>query len=835
MMPPTQVIAVWGAQGAGKSSFIAEVSGQAGSLVQPWLRETVCNLNGRRVILAEIPSLDDAEHERSAAKVVHHLAEWIEDFPSNGRHLSGFIFLHDITGNRYSGSDRRYLRILQNLCGEDGLRNVLFVTTKWFNTHGNIAQDSFGVYSQRLHQLTNVFWGNFVRDGARVSKWDHPQMARSIVENCCPFIEGAVTGLQKELLVEGKQLRDTAVGLFLLEELAAQESSYADLQLEKDIASHWSQLQSMREDRKLLSIEEDRKLLSIKEDRKLLMMAREEVSTGQHARSQPEQTSLLKTNLTAGKSSQEPSLHTSDLSTVLENYGWIQVENSRQDASTHFSLETQHAKPPLSQAIVDTLPDFLHDTLELHDTFGCDKVWTCTPLADTPIEKIPLTIGGYPVVIPVEYQYPPMALTLPPPDPHPLFIDSSKIISEDIVNDIFKTYDIVLGFYILINGMLQVIVPDDFDYEYALSHRPNSFGGLRVSYIPQSFISTADRSSNVMIAPSQPETNIQPGSASSSSTPPQSIRSSNVASKRAQKSECSLRLDFGSTVEAHVERSKSAESFRGKIGLMTKYDNHFYLVVSSHVLTNALIAAKSEAFPGPEWTKAVSLVKPSGASKVHIGNICETFDPDANKFPHGFQHDVSLVEVAGNSQLVSNIKSPVPTTWLDQAGWRRIQLTSQSLYLLDNPKIESKSIAMLTHRYQMVGQAWFKTDSEAAKRTIFRFPFHSSTPSASTEDYVSFVSNSVLYRIDPDFLPTGAHSGTAVCIHEDNRQNGGGNAGTLHEAKVAGFSSWAQPGRGPQRLDIDPQKLYQRLEERGLAFYGALQVPEGLRAHEVVS
>ncbi|KAH6982584.1 hypothetical protein EDB80DRAFT_691770 [Ilyonectria destructans] len=118
---------------------------------------------------------------------------------------------------------------------------------------------------------------------------------------------------------------------------------------------------------------------------------------------------------------------------------------------------------------------------------------TCTPSKDTPVEEIPLTIGGHPVVIPVEYRYPASAFTMPPPDPHPHFIDPSIEIDEDTVNDIFEIFEDVLGFYLLINGMLQLIVPDDFDFQYALSHRRNEFGGARTSYIPEAMIPTAER------------------------------------------------------------------------------------------------------------------------------------------------------------------------------------------------------------------------------------------------------------------------------------------------------------------------------------------------------
>lgn len=55
----------------------------------------------------------------------------------------------------------------------------------------------------------------------------------------------------------------------------------------------------------------------------------------------------------------------------------------------------------------------------------------------------------------------------------------------------FRVFRRAVGFYILISGWLQVIVPDDFDFKAALTHLPHFFGGLRVDYILESLVPTA--------------------------------------------------------------------------------------------------------------------------------------------------------------------------------------------------------------------------------------------------------------------------------------------------------------------------------------------------------
>ncbi|KAF2471934.1 uncharacterized protein BDR25DRAFT_366683 [Lindgomyces ingoldianus] len=158
----------------------------------------------------------------------------------------------------------------------------------------------------------------------------------------------------------------------------------------------------------------------------------------------------------------------------------------------HLLRDRQHGLS-LIEDILRQLPEDLRDILEGKRIIGTGFVWICIPRESAAVEKIPLAIAGIPVVVPVEYRYPLISLTIPPPYPHTHFIDCSKPVDEDIVDGIFETYEDALGFY-LINGMLQIIVPNDFDYEYAVPHKPNTNGNLKARYIPQGVISTEEKS-----------------------------------------------------------------------------------------------------------------------------------------------------------------------------------------------------------------------------------------------------------------------------------------------------------------------------------------------------
>lgn len=97
---------------------------------------------------------------------------------------------------------------------------------------------------------------------------------------------------------------------------------------------------------------------------------------------------------------------------------------------------------------------------------------------------IPLRIGSAPVIVPV--WNPPIihAGTIPPPDPYPERINPEEPISNTIALEIFETFPLAHGFYILFNGFLQLLVDDGFNFQKAMSAHPREFGCLKVSFIP---------------------------------------------------------------------------------------------------------------------------------------------------------------------------------------------------------------------------------------------------------------------------------------------------------------------------------------------------------------
>lgn len=253
--------------------------------------------------------------------------------------------------------------------------------------------------------------------------------------------------------------------------------------------------------------------------------------------------------------------------------------------------------------------DLLLD-MKLDEVHQFGKCWTCSPVDSVSTEKVPIVISDVPVIIPVESRYPLRAPVAPPPDPHPKFIDPTRQIPDNVISDIFKVYEDALGFYLLINGQLQIIIPNDFDYQYTLSHRPREFGGLEVTYIIESMTPTAGITSQASVEVPQILNNV---SIPTESTPG---ASSTAGQSSATHIDAMLKLTIGSAIQASVKGTKLKDRYEGRIGLMTRMGDRTFVTIPTHVVTSALTAARSASFPGGSWINDAQIVSSNGNKEV---------------------------------------------------------------------------------------------------------------------------------------------------------------------------------------------------------------------------
>ncbi|KAH7176758.1 hypothetical protein EDB81DRAFT_49846 [Dactylonectria macrodidyma] len=491
------------------------------------------------------------------------------------------------------------------------------------------------------------------------------------------------------------------------------------------------------------------------------------------------------------------------------------------------------------------VPEAIRDDMQLDEPSAHVTCWTFTP-GDTKCEyKMPLQVDGHPVVIPVHHPYPLMAIASPPPDPHPRFISSIDPLPDGTISEIFGTFKEAIGFYLLINGYLQVIVPDEFDHETSHSRLPTEFGGLKIRFIHESFFPTSQIPGTASMSYSPTAlTNPRPDldESGAATTAPLSTASRIVAKPSTRTPNlqtqstylghtASFKRAFGSTVRVVVENNKSKDLFEGKIGVLIRpveETRRIFATVPTHVFTSAYNnnSKKAGSTQMADLISSVSVL--STSSSINLGNLAQVFDPCPQSFPIGFTSDVSLVDItmATARYIPETINTVSPAIeWLDQPGWMNIKYNSNNLVLLDSEPREAKSIGIVDSRCQMVGQGIFRTQQQAKRRSFFGMRSSRSTnPQDELRTWTNLVARSILYRVRQDVHIRGGQSGTPVCLMED-----GGNANAAPVAKVAGFASFVQMASDVQRYDMEGDKLYKRLQEGRVAFYGAFQVPDELR------
>ncbi|KAF8754492.1 50S ribosome-binding GTPase [Rhizoctonia solani] len=131
-----KLIALFGATGTGKTTFINDASGEnleVGDDLESCTHEVaptqVFRIDGQDVVLIDTPGFDDTE--LSDTEILKRITAFLTSSYKNGYKLTGIIYLHRITDVRVGGISRRTFQILRGLCGQETLTNVLIVTNMW--------------------------------------------------------------------------------------------------------------------------------------------------------------------------------------------------------------------------------------------------------------------------------------------------------------------------------------------------------------------------------------------------------------------------------------------------------------------------------------------------------------------------------------------------------------------------------------------------------------------------------------------------------------------------------------------------------------------------------
>ncbi|EFI27044.1 TKL/TKL-ccin protein kinase [Coprinopsis cinerea okayama7 len=163
------IIALMGPTGSGKSTFIncalndyvAPVSHTITSCTKE-VGVYGCfhpNQPGRRVFLVDTPGFEStAMHDRQTLELI---AKWLKETYQTHVVLTGVLQFHSIADARVGGTKRDNLDVFRAMCGQDALKNVVYVSTGW----EDLDEEEQG--ERRQHQLVNDYLAEPLQHGCR--------------------------------------------------------------------------------------------------------------------------------------------------------------------------------------------------------------------------------------------------------------------------------------------------------------------------------------------------------------------------------------------------------------------------------------------------------------------------------------------------------------------------------------------------------------------------------------------------------------------------------------------------------------------------------------------
>ncbi|KAF9043948.1 hypothetical protein BJ165DRAFT_1611746 [Panaeolus papilionaceus] len=246
------IVAIMGPTGAGKSNFIEKlnggnlIGGATGKISSAHLKSYTSEMAVYRVynhplfhnniVMVDTPGFDDTK--KTDLQILEMIGSWLQEtYGKLGVLLSGILYFHRITDNRFSGTANKNLRMFGKLCGDGAASKVTFVTTMWDKMPGERTD----IARERVKELKGTYWKNLVALGAQTEPFSNSSASAWGIVNPIAKSEEhrKIIHLQNELVNSSKRIQETDAGKALydtLNSLLNQQRETLD-QLERQMKS----------------------------------------------------------------------------------------------------------------------------------------------------------------------------------------------------------------------------------------------------------------------------------------------------------------------------------------------------------------------------------------------------------------------------------------------------------------------------------------------------------------------------------------------------------------------------------------------------------------------
>ena len=175
------------------------------------------NVGRSKVLLIDTPGFDDST--RTDSDILTEISRILAAQYQAGVTLKGVIYLHRITDVRYQGSSVKTLNIFKKICGDLALKNVLLVTTRW-----NEVDEAVG--ASREKELRESFWAYMLSKESTMTRFYGTRDSATAIASQLMSKSGIVLEIQKEMVDQGKTLKNTVAGSFVNEDISEMKARY---------------------------------------------------------------------------------------------------------------------------------------------------------------------------------------------------------------------------------------------------------------------------------------------------------------------------------------------------------------------------------------------------------------------------------------------------------------------------------------------------------------------------------------------------------------------------------------------------------------------------------
>ena len=135
--------------------------------------------------------------------------------------IRGIVYMHRITDNRMGGTALRNFRMFHAICGPSAMQNAVIVLNMW-------EKSKQAVYEERERELRDTFFGDALKDGARMMRHDGSKASANEILKGIVGREPVDLAIQIEMGDRKLALHATEAGLALLGDLASRERKHIE-------------------------------------------------------------------------------------------------------------------------------------------------------------------------------------------------------------------------------------------------------------------------------------------------------------------------------------------------------------------------------------------------------------------------------------------------------------------------------------------------------------------------------------------------------------------------------------------------------------------------------